>query len=326
MQLLRCSSQRHAARQAGRSWRGRVAVYVVVLLAFSGCRACTGRAKDERPALGKILVKRTSEATVRGTPIVLDHARLASKAKAALEGSGVFAVGAATFEKRSRADVALALDVLTAGDSEDAEVGIRVRLRIDVHPVTQAMARYQEDTAAVGQAPLDDTPTSALVAAFERLAERTTEDLLAGYVARQRLWTVDEAQIGKVLGAEDDELRLEAIRIAGARKLKGQLPALLRLLSDKDEATRDAALGAVVAMGDRSAIKALADSRQMRDSYEMSKLVDAVASLGGPEAMDYLSFVAETHDDPDIRKMAQAALERLKTRLKTHEPTASPTK
>jgi hypothetical protein len=84
---------------------------------------------------------------------------------------------------------------------------------------------------------------------------------------------------------------------------------------------RDAALGAVVAMGDRSAIKALADSRQMRDSYEMGKVVDAVASLGGQEAKDYLSFVAETHDDPDIRKMANAALLRLKMHEANHVPT-----
>jgi hypothetical protein len=82
-------------------------------------------------------------------------------------------------------------------------------------------------------------------------------------------------------------------------------------LTDEDESTRDAALGAVVAMGDRTAVKALAESRQMRDSYEMSKVLDAVASLGGQEAKDYLSFVGETHDDPEIRSMAKAALERV---------------
>jgi hypothetical protein len=52
----------------------------------------------------------------------------------------------------------------------------------------------------------------------------------------------------------------------------------------------------------------------MRDSYEMSKILDAVAALGGQEAKDYLSFVSETHDDPDVRKVAKAALDRLKKR------------
>jgi hypothetical protein len=322
VELLRRSSHRQAGRQGRCFLLGWAAVWVGVLVALSGCKACSSRAADERPALGKIVVKRTATATVRGTPIVLDHARLASKAKDVLESSGVFAASGAVVGKRPRANVAIALDVLVASDSDDAQVGIRVRLKIDVHPSTGAAARYAEDTAAVGQAPLDDTPTSALVAAFERLAERSTEDLLRGYVSRQKLWTVDEAQLARALSSEDTEVRLEAVRIAGVRKLKGQLPTLIGLLSDKDEATRDAALGAVVAMGDRSAVKALADSRQMRDSYEMSKLVDAVATLGGQEAKDYLSFVAATHDDPDIRKMAQAALDR----LKMHESWVSPTR
>jgi HEAT repeat protein len=159
------------------------------------------------------------------------------------------------------------------------------------------------------------------VAAFQRLAARTTEDLLRTYVARQTLWSAGEAAIAQALLSGDGDLRLEAVRIVGARKLKAQLPTVIRLLSDSDEATRDAALGAVVALGERSAIKALADSRQMRDSYEMSKVVDAVASLGGQEAKDYLSFVAETHDDPDIRKMAEAALARLKAREAKSAPT-----
>ncbi len=224
-------------------------------------------------------------------------------------------------KKRGQVDVAIALEIVVDDAVEAAEVGIKARLKISPRPSIAAMARYAEDTAALGQAPLGQTPASDLVAAFQRLAERTTEDLLRSYVARQKLWSADEPTIAKALLSGDGEARLEAIRVVGARRLKAQLPAVLRLLSDRDEATRDAALGAVVAMGDRSAIKALADSRQMRDSYEMSKVVDAVASLGGQEAHEYLSFVAETHDDSDIRKMAEAALARLKAREVKKSPT-----
>jgi len=41
----------------------------------------------------------------------------------------------------------------------------------------------------------------------------------------------------------------------------------------------------------------------------MRKILDAIATLGGGEARDYLSFVAETHDDEEIRTMAAEALE-----------------
>jgi HEAT repeat protein len=100
-----------------------------------------------------------------------------------------------------------------------------------------------------------------------------------------------------------------------------EVPDILGLLADEDEAVRDAALGALVEMRERSAVKALAESRPMRDVREMRKVLDAIATLGGREAMDYLAFVAETHDEEDIRAMAKEALERLKRRSETLSPT-----
>jgi hypothetical protein len=53
----------------------------------------------------------------------------------------------------------------------------------------------------------------------------------------------------------------------------------------------------------------------------MRKIVDAIATLGGSEARDYLSFVAETHDDEEIRAMAKEALERLLRHSEQKQPT-----
>jgi len=271
--------------------------------------------------LGKIVVKRAPGATVRGLSVQLDDARLVAKTKDVLERSGTFVANDASAAKRTSANVRIEAEVVSDGVSEDSEIGVKVRLKIEIHPATATTARYGEDAAAVGQAPLDKGQLSELAAAVQRLAERTTGDLLSAYVTRQKLWIADETEIARGLASKDGDLRLEAIRIAGPRKLKAHLPVRLRLLADEDEATRDAALGAVVAMGERSSIRALAESRQMRDSYEMSKVLDAVATLGGQEAKDYLSFVAETHDDSDIRAMAKASLERLRKRDVSVAPT-----
>jgi hypothetical protein len=282
---------------------------------------CKGVDSDPRPMLGKIVVKRAPGATVRGLSVQLDDARLVAKTKDVLERSGTFVANDASAAKRTSANVRIEAEVVSDGVSEDSEIGVKVRLKIEIHPATATTARYGEDAAAVGQAPLDKGQLSELAAAVQRLAERTTGDLLSAYVTRQKLWIADETEIARGLASKDGDLRLEAIRIAGARKLKAHLPVMLRLLADEDEATRDAALGAVVAMGERSSIRALAESRQMRDSYEMSKVLDAVATLGGQEAKDYLSFVAETHDDSDIRAMAKASLERLRKRDVSVAPT-----
>jgi HEAT repeat protein len=153
------------------------------------------------------------------------------------------------------------------------------------------------------------------------LVARTAEDLLLTYTARLKLWEGDAQEIIGALRSADTEARVEALHILGARKMREQIPEVLRLLSDEDEGVRDAALGALVVLHERSAIKALAESHQMRDTREMRKILDAIATLGGSEARDYLSFVAETHDDEEIRAMAKEALDRLSRHDEPKQPT-----
>ena len=272
----------------------------------------------ERPALGAVTVKPIPTVDFRGRELHLDEALLASKVKGVLEKGEIFAAA-----RPNRAAVAVTLDVrpFTEGSSEALEIGVRLRLRMTVRPEGAAPARFGEDVAAVGQAPLETRDVTEARSAFDRLLARTADDLVLAYVNRQKLWSGDAKGITAALGASDNDLRVEAMRIIGARKLREQVPALLRLLEDDDEGVRDAALGALVALQERGAIKALARSRQMRDTREMRKILDAIASLGGPEARDYLGFVADTHDDEEIRGMARAALQRLTKYLDTERPT-----
>lgn len=297
-------------------------VLVLAPLLAAGCQGCKARSspRDERPRLSHLTARPTEGTTVGGKSVRIDEAALVAKAKATLDRAGVFAGAQAEAGARPTVNVTLAVELLGEGEGPDPEIGVKVRIKIDVHPNDAETERYEEDSTAIGQAPMGNG-TAGPGDAFQRLAERTTEDLLSAYAGRQKLWSADDGTVTKAAAADKGDLRLEAIRIIGARKLKDQLPTLIRLLSDEDEATRDTALGAVVAIGDRSAVRALADSRQMRDSYEMSKILDAVAALGGQEAKDYLSFVGETHDDPEIRSMAKTALERLGKRDVLGKPT-----
>jgi hypothetical protein len=299
------------------------ALIAAMLLTVLGALSCKSRRAErspqEHPLLGSVGVRKTGGAKVRGLAIELDSSRIVAKARSTLEGSGLFA---APTKSKALANVSLDLDVLGEGSGDPPEIGVKVHLRVDVRPTDTVSGRYAEDTVAIGQVPLARGPAGDLGGAFQRLAERTTEDLLLAYAARKRLWLAEGSEVVKTLTSEEGELRLAAIRVAGVRQLRAAMPSILHLLSDDDEATRDAALGAVVAMGDRSAIKALAESRSMRDSYEMRKVLDAVASLGGREAKEYLSFVAETHDDPEIRAMAREAGER----VGKHDVSGSPTR
>jgi hypothetical protein len=273
---------------------------------------------DQRPALGQVQVRLISSVDVLGQSLALDERALRDKLASQLAHSGVFAEPAAT-----RATVAVTLEAqpFVQGSAEAIELGVKLRLRLAVRPGGKAPARFAEDVAAVGQAPLEERTREAAQAALQRLAERTTSDLVRGYLDRQTLWTGEGTVVAAALASPDTELRIEALRVIGARRMRELAPSVLRLLTDEDEGVRDAALGATVTLGDRSAVKVLASSRHMRDTREMRKVVHAMAALGGDDARDYLAFVADTHDDEEIRSLAQEALDRLVSTAKGGQPT-----
>ncbi len=260
------------------------------------------------PALGAISVMSIPAVDFRGAKLTIDQAAVAAKAKDTLEHGRVFAADAG-----ARASVAVGLEAFpfTEGSADALEIGVKLHLRMTVRPAGAAPSRFADDVAAVGRAPLATHDLDAARAAFQRLAERTVADLLQSYVDRQALWASDGNGVARALASPDADTRSEALRIVATRRLRQLAPAVVRLLTDDEEGVRDAALGAVIAIGDRSAVKVLASSRQMRDAREMRKVIDAIAVLGGREAREYLGFVAETHDDEEIRSLAKAALKRM---------------
>jgi len=288
---------------------GILAAVLLTCFSFPACKACGEKSSipAERPCLAGVVLKPIAPTSFLGIPIQLDSAQLAAKAKKVLEDAKAFAPYAA---KRPAAQVSLEAEVFSVAGATVPEIGAKVHLRITIRPST-VPARFLEDIGAVGQAPLVKGDVDEARAAFQRLAERTVEDLLLAYVARQKLWEGNAPEIVSALESNDNELRVEVLRIVAARNLRDLIPTVLRLLSDEDENVRDAALGTLVALRARDAVKVLAASRHMRDAREMRKILDAIATLGGREAQEYLSFVAETHDDEEIRDMAKEALERL---------------
>ena len=158
------------------------------------------------------------------------------------------------------------------------------------------------------------TPAPDRAAILNRLVLRIAGDLIDGYLARRQLDRGPPAAVHAALQADGGSLRDDAIRVVGERKLRDEVPTLLRLLSDPDERTRDAALGALIALGDRRAVSELTRTRSLRDRHEMRKIIEAIAILGGQEADQYLSFVAATHDDDEIRAAAATARTRMERR------------
>lgn len=299
-----------------------LALCAAQLSACKGCSKRAGASQGNRPFLADVVVKPIPATEVGGQSVQLDAEVLRSATRTQLEGADIFGkLDGRTVSSMPSATVGMEFAPYSEGTLDAPEIAVKLHLTVTLRPESQAFARFHEDVSAVGQAPLESRGTDKVRAAFQRLAERVAEDLLRSYVAKQRLWIADSREVGLALESNDTELRVEAMRAVGERKLREHISRILKLLSDQDESVRDAALGAVVALRERGAIKALADSHQMRDVREMRKVLDAIAALGGGEARDYLGFVAETHDDEDIRIIAKEALERLDRREKAAQPT-----
>jgi hypothetical protein len=140
-------------------------------------------------------------------------------------------------------------------------------------------------------------------------------ELIAGGAVRgEDLWLAPPKDVQAALASSDGDLRDEAIRIAGERRARDSVPALILLLKVDDDATRDKVIGALGEIGDRRAAKPLSTLASLGDVEEVPKIVDALSLVGGPEAESYLEFVSASHSVPEVRAIAKRALEHLRAR------------
>lgn len=184
-------------------------------------------------------------------------------------------------------------------------------------------------------APGQPTPTPAEVLA---LVERLIEDSAFTLGSELHLISTDSRALLALVSKPEaaPELRQTAIQLLGQRKERLALPVLISLIKERDPSSesgearavrkglRDAAIGALVEIGDPSAVRPLLDSVPFRDYTEMGKVLEAVAALGGDEARRYLQFVKSSHPEPAIRDEAAAALTHLESHSKPPPKSADP--
>jgi hypothetical protein len=300
---------------SARAAASRVALAAVVAAALA-CRKTTPKPEAPPeppvPALGQISVEEAGGGRDRPAGVELDLHALEGRARETLVRAGVFAPGGADGGVRPTARVRVQVVLEEVAVEEKAAARAVLRVRVDVRPNEAASKRWHEDVEAGAEVPYRIADKPDRRALFQKLVGRALDDLLGAYVSRLQLWSGDPKAVAGVLHTDAGvELRVEAIHAVAERKLGGAVPTLLALLDDPDEVVRDAALGALVELRERRAVSVLAQERSMRDRREMRKILDAIALLGGDEAADYLSFVADGHEDPEIRALAADARKRL---------------
>jgi hypothetical protein len=294
------------------------------LLSASACRRNRSSAPP-KPRLGSVTTEDLTPPD--DVPARLDLQGFERELREHLLASGLFDTSgsggaggpAATDGKTPISRVRASVAIQSAEVGAKGEARVRIRIALDSRPTGApgALAFTLEGQGAEGYevgALKPGAPKPDRSATFDALALRVASDLLSGFVARQRLHDGPPAAVHAALISESGDagdLREEAIRVVAERQLRDEVPALLKLLGDSEENIRDAALGALITLRDRRAVTELTRTRSLRDRREMRKIIEAIGILGGQEADEYLSFVAATHDDDEIRGEAAAARTRL---------------
>lgn len=198
-------------------------------------------------------------------------------------------------------------------DGEEKEGMLRAVARIDCGPKTGASSDHLV-AQAIGDKPHKGGDIKALLLAH---LEQLTADTAALIVKERQLRTGSVDTLIAAIHDKDADVRRTAIRAAGIRG-QGQADkqkvatALIPRLDDSETDIRDMALGALLELRDPAAVKAIATRVRFENKDELRKVIAPIAAIGGKEARDFLSFVASGHEDPDIRKQAEKALESMK--------------
>jgi hypothetical protein len=149
---------------------------------------------------------------------------------------------------------------------------------------------------------------------------RAIADAVTSLVRKDGIRRGDQAAVIAALDDADPEVRSEALRAVADRKLHAAAPRLIELLASEDSDRADEALGALVALKEEGAVKAIVDRVQFSDIDSMRRIIDAVAEIGGDEAEAYLQFVAEGHEMGGVKDLAADALRRLRARKDKVKP------
>jgi len=305
-----------------------IPVVLLVSLSFSAA-ACKPKHATPEPAkatalvnaipwLGNVVVHQMASEALAIPGVVFDDAALTTDAREQIVSAHVFSNKDVTLPSPSHptADILLGYIVEDIRAEGKAMARVVAKLKVGIKPSKEADPDWAEDVEASGEMQYtlatDGKPSPK---AFLSLVTKLTTDLLGEYLARQKLRTVPERVIVEMLtAAGESNLQEAAIRQAGQRKLALAVDPLLGLLTNESEPIRDAALGALLEMREQRAVGVLAASRSMRDRREMRKIVEAIALLGGKEAVSYLEFVADANEDEEIQDLAKRSLERLRKR------------
>jgi hypothetical protein len=150
-------------------------------------------------------------------------------------------------------------------------------------------------------------------AAIKTLARDVVAAAARDLATREAERTLPAGRLAPLLGSSDEQEVLWGLELAGARRARALIPMIAPLLRGSPP-VHDAAITALVAIGDPSAVSAIASSVDFEDRAQLETAIEAAVALGGTDAREFLELIATGHHDPDLAARARNGLRRLAQR------------
>lgn len=271
----------------------------------------TTRHQKETVLLSELAIRRVDPAR----PVELMEDVLARELGMMLAATDEFAanaddVPAGRVAAPARLVATITYDVVDGGPAKGKGIVVAVEAEIEWQAGDRLAPRENvlvERALAAGDEKRLDALVSELVLASLLQAGK-------GLVDKEALRQADDADVIAAVGSGDSDRMAWALDLVADRRLVSALDAVVAQLDSGEPAVRDAALRALVALGDARAVGPLVKRADFRDPERMKTIVEAVTAIGGDEAVDFLEMVATGHSDRDMRERAAEGLERLKRR------------
>jgi hypothetical protein len=140
----------------------------------------------------------------------------------------------------------------------------------------------------------------------------TLDLAIAGIAAKEALRTADAQEVVSTLSHDDPDAVAWALAIVGERQMVEAVDLVVGALGSKQPEIHEAAIGALVAIGDPRGVQPLAQLAEFADHDQMRTVIEAITAIGGKDAVEYLEFVASGHPDDEIKQRAADGLDRIR--------------
>jgi hypothetical protein len=133
-----------------------------------------------------------------------------------------------------------------------------------------------------------------------------------------------EAALEGVLSAPDAQIVILGLDWIAAHRVRARADEVARLVDHEQPLVALRAIECLALVGGPEHVHALVRRPHLADRAYARRIYDAVAQLGGPQALGFLDFAARNEDDPEMADAAAQALARVGQARGASEPLTRP--